>query len=143
MRHGLALAIAVCAVAWSPTTTPAQSLNDLTGALGGGKSGGPSALGGGLPDLGQTSTGNLAGVLQYCIKNKYLGGGDAASAEKSLLGKVGGASQAKKDKGFAAGAGGLLETGGGQNFSLGGDGLQQKLTDQVCDLVLEHAQSML
>ncbi|MFO1049154.1 MAG: DUF2501 domain-containing protein [Geminicoccaceae bacterium] len=143
MKHGLALAvIGACAACWSPAVSPAQSLNDLTGALGG-KGGGLSALGGGLPDLGQASTGNLAGVLQYCIKHKYLGGGDASSIEQSLMGKLGGASGAKKDKGFTSGAGGLLQTGGGKSVALGGDGLQQKVTDQVCDLVLEHAQSLL
>lgn len=144
MKHGLACAvIGACAVCWAPAVSHAQSLNDLAGALGGGKGGGLAALGGGMPDLGQASTGNLAGVLQYCIKHKYLGGGDAASVEQSLMGKLGGASGAKKDKGFTSGAGGLLDTGGGKSVDLGGEGLQQKVTDQVCDLVLEHAQSLL
>ena len=143
MKHGLAFAvIGACAVCWWPAVSYAQSLNDLTGALGGGKGGGLSALGGGLPDLGQASTGNLAGVLQYCIKHKYLGGGDA-SAGSSVLGKLTGSGKAKDDGAFKAGSGGLLETGGGDTFSLGGSGIQEKVTDQVCDLVLKHAQSLL
>ncbi len=44
---------------------------------------------------------------------------------------------------FKAGSGGMLETGGGDSFSLGGSGLQEKVTEQLCDLVLEHAQSLL
>lgn len=42
-----------------------------------------------------------------------------------------------------AGSGGKLETGSDDTFSLGGSALQEKVTDQVCDLVLEHAQSLL
>ena len=124
------------------TTVPAtaQSLNDLTGALG--KGGG--ALGGlGLPAVDQASPSNLAGVLQYCVQHKYLGGGDAKAVGQSLLGKAGGPGAAANDPGFKAGSGGLLDIGGGETFGLGGDGLQAKLTDQVCDLVLQHAKSLL
>ncbi len=118
----------------------AQSLKDLTGALGG--SGG--SLGGlGLPAVDEASPTNLAGVLQYCMTNNYLGGGDAEAVQQSLLGKLGGSGEAARDPGFEAGLGGLLDTGGGETFSLGGSGIQEKLTDEVCDLVLEHAQSLL
>ena len=37
----------------------------------------------------------------------------------------------------------MLDTGGGNSFSLGGSGIQEKVTEQVCSLVLEHAQSLL
>ncbi|MGD9509199.1 MAG: hypothetical protein AB7X49_11680, partial [Geminicoccaceae bacterium] len=93
-RHdgtSLALLALVSLLAWA-APAPAQTLNDLSGALGGAKSGGLGALGdGGLPSVDQASTGNLAGVLQYCIENNYLGGGDASSVEQSLLGKADGA----------------------------------------------------
>ena len=114
----------------------AQSLNDLTGALG--KGGG----GLGLPVVDQASPGNVAGVLEYCVKNNYLGG-DARSVQESLLGELGGVGEAEKQPGYEAGLGGLLETGGGDSFSLGGNGIQETVTEQVCDLVLEHAQSFL
>ena len=142
-QPGLVMTALALLPLWGPAPALAQSLNDLSGALGGAKGGGLGALGGQLPDVGQASTGNLAGVLEYCIKNKYLSGGSAMSVEQSLLGKAGGSAQAQKDKGFMSGAGGLLETGGGQSFNLGGDGLQKTVTDEVCDLVLQHAQSML
>ena len=140
---GLSLAVlAMAALLHSAAPASAQSLNDLTGALGG-KSGGAALGGMGLPAVDQASTSNLAGVLEYCVKNKYLGGGDAKSVEQGLMGKIGGSGKAASDKGFKAGSGGLLDTGGGESFSLGGDGIQKQVTDQVCDLVLEHAQSML
>ncbi len=115
----------------------AQSLNDLTSALG--KSGG----GLGLPMVDQAGPANVAGVLEYCVKNNYLGSGDAASVQQSLLGKLGGAEEAEKDPGYEAGLGGLLDTGGGDSFSLSGSGIQETVTEQVCDLVLEHGQSFL
>ena len=118
----------------------AQSLKDLSGALGG-ATGGAGALGT-LPSVDQASPSNIAGVLQYCVKNNYLGGADKA-AGGSLVGKLTGSGHAAKDSGFTSGSKGLLETGGGDSFGLGGDGLQAKITDQVCDLVLKHAQSLL
>lgn len=131
---------AVVLLLFTAEPATAQSLNDLTGALG--KGGG--ALGGlSLPAVDQASPSNLAGVLQYCVQHKYLGGGDAKLVGRSLLGKAGGYGTAANDPGFKAGSGGLLDTGGGQTFGLGGDGLQAKLTDQDCDLVLQHAQSLL
>ena len=67
-----ALALAALALLQSRSPTQAQSLNDLSGVLGGGKGGAV----GGLPSLDQASPSNIAGVLQYCVKNNYLGGGD-------------------------------------------------------------------
>ena len=66
-----------------------------------------------------------------------------ASVQQSLLGKLGGAGEAETDPGYEAGLGGLLDTGGGDTFNLGGSGIQETVTEQVCDLVLEHGQSFL
>ena len=126
-------------IAALPVAAPAQSLNDLSAALGGGK--GASAMGG-LPSLDEASPSNIAGVLQYCVKNNYLGGADKATGS-SLVGKLTGSGQASKDSGFQTGSKGLLDTGSGETFGLGGNGLQAKITDQVCDMVLKHAGSML
>ena len=114
--------------------THAQLLDQL-------KSAGSGLLDGGvMPSVTQASPGNLAGVLQYCVQNNYLGGGAASSVQNSLLSQVtGGGSNSS----FQAGSGGLLETGGGQNFSLGGGGLKQEIVQQVCNQVLAHAQSLL
>ena len=105
----------------------AQSLKDLSGALG-------SVTGGsgGLPSVDQASPSNLTGVLEYCLKNKYLGGGSAA-AGSSLLGKLTGSGKASDQSAYKAGSGGLLDTGGGDSFSLGGSGIKEKVTEQVCE----------
>jgi hypothetical protein len=135
-RLGMAALCALTVVQLSASSARAQSLKDLSGALGGATGGG-----GALPSVEQASPSNLVGVLQYCVKNKYLGGGDA-SMGSSVLGKLTGTGQTKDASAFKAGSGGLLETGGGQSFGLGG-GIKEKVTEQVCDLVLKHAQSLL
>ncbi len=86
--------------------------------------------------LDEAGPSNIAGVLQYCIKNNYLGGADKA-AGSSLVGKLTGSGQASKDSSFQAGSKGLLDTGGGETFGLGGSGLRK--IRSVCDMVLKHA----
>src|ERR1700744_4477088 len=48
--------------------------------------------------IGSSTIGNAAGVLQYCVKNNYLGG-DAASVKDKLLAKIPG--QKPQETGFA------------------------------------------
>jgi hypothetical protein len=114
----------------------AQLMDQLKGAAG---SGG-GLMGGGMPSVGQAGAGNTAGVLEYCIKNKYLGGGGSASVKDSLTNKLAGRTN---DSGYQQGSSGLLQTGNGQNYSLGGDGIKAQITQKVCDQVLQHAKSFL
>ena len=116
----------------------------LGGLTGGSSSGGlgdlGSALSGGSVTSGNSS--NVAGVLQFCIKNNYLGGSSASSVKDSLMSKLpGGASSS--NGGYTDGANGILDTGSGQKLSLGGDGVKQQLTKQICDKILEQGKSML
>jgi hypothetical protein len=67
-----------------------------------------------MPSLDQASPSNIAGVLQYCVKNNYLGG-DGETMGSSLVGKLTGSGKASDDKAFKAGSGGLLETGGARD----------------------------
>lgn len=125
----------------------AQLMDQLKGVAGGGQSssgGVLGALGGSLPSVGQASTSNTAGVLQYCVRNNYLSGGSAGSIKDSIVSKITGSGQGTNDSGYKAGSSGLLQTGGGQSYSLGGgDGIKQQVTHKVCDLVLQHAKSLL
>jgi Protein of unknown function (DUF2501) len=112
----------------------------LPGGLGGNTL---SGLTGGLPSVGQTGPANTAGVLQYCVQNNYLSDGVAAPAKNALLGQVPGASQSSD---FKAGSSGLLQTGNGQSFNLGGgtgSDVKSQVTHKVCDMVLQHAKSLL
>ncbi len=105
---------------------------------GGGGGGLAESLGFSMPAIGSNTVGNAAGVLQYCIKNNYLGG-DAASVKDKLLAKVTG--QKQQQSGFASGAKGLLKGGDGQtlNFKL----LSSKVKEKGCDYVLKNATRLL
>ena len=137
------LVLACAAVAASGQPAAAQLLDQLKGAAGGAQGTAGSALGGGLPAVGQASTGNTAGVLQYCIRNNYLSGGSATSVQNSLLSKVTGSGQGTNDSGYRAGSNGVLQTGNGQDYSLSGNGIKQQAAQKVCDMVLQHAKSLL
>jgi hypothetical protein len=124
-------AIAITALAAPPARAQLGNLGGLTGALGGG-----------LPSVTQADPANLAGVLQYCVQNNYLSGGVADTAKDALLAKVPGAQQSSD---FTSGSSGLLQTGNGKDYSLSGlsGDLKSQISNKVCDLVLQHAQSLL
>jgi hypothetical protein len=141
-------AIGLTTLACLPLTlhpAQAQLLDQLKGAVGSGQSGSSSALGGlggGLPSVGQASPSNIAGVLQYCVRNNYVNG-SAATVKESLLSKVTGSGQGASDSGFKAGNSGMLQTGAGQDYGLGGSGVKAQVTQKVCGMVLDHAKSLL
>jgi hypothetical protein len=138
----LALGIAGLLLA-SENPGQAQVLDQLQNRLGTGQGAAGGALGGAMPSVDNASPTNLAGVLQYCVKNNYLSGNAASSVKDSLLSKATGSSRGTTDSQFNAGNKGLLETGQGQSLSLGGGGVKDQMTHKVCDLVLQHAKSML
>jgi hypothetical protein len=135
LRLGMAAGALLALAHYSAAPARAQSLNQLTGALG--------SLGGGIPSVDQASPANIAGLLQYCVKNDYLSGDSATSAASSALDKMGASGQGTKDSGFMAGTSGLLQTGGDKTMALGGDGMKAEVTKEICDLVLKHAKSLL
>jgi hypothetical protein len=100
-----------------------------------------SALSG--QSLTASSTGNVAGVLEFCIKNNYLGGDAASSIKNALTGKLPDKAPAK-DNSYLAGAKGILQGSDGRQVELGGgNSLKEKVTRQVCDQVLSQAKSLL
>jgi hypothetical protein len=113
-------------------TGPSGSLGNL-GSIG-------SALSG--QSLSAGSTGNVAGLLEFCLKNNYLGGKDASSVKDKLMGKLSGGT-AQSDDGYTEGAKGLLKSSDGKQLDLSGGGLKAQASKQVCDKVLAQAKSML
>jgi hypothetical protein len=152
IRTGRALAAGVLiGLSLSATVANAQ-LGDMlkqagsgatqnSGGLAGNLGGLGGALGGGGSSLMPSSLGNVAGVLQFCIQNQYLGGGSASSVKDRLMGKLGGNPQS--DSGFTSGSSGILDAGNGKTLDLSGAGFKQQLTQQVCDKVLTRAKSLL
>jgi hypothetical protein len=134
----------VCAAAitlsFACSTASAQDLGNIGGKLGGG-------LGNALPGGGQSgSMGNVAGILQYCVKNNYLGGDSGASGiAGKLLGKTQGGSS---NSDYLSGAKGILHGSNGQTTDLnsvggGNSDLKSKLTTKACGVVLNQGKSFL
>ncbi|AOY91177.1 hypothetical protein BKK79_04600 [Cupriavidus sp. USMAA2-4] len=143
--HRAAMAVLLGAALLAAGSAQAQ-LGDLLNKAGGGSSSGTGSLGnlGGAlsgQSLVSGSTGNVAGLLEFCIKNNYLGGNAASSVKNSLMGKLGGS--AGSDSGYSSGAKGILDSGNGQQLDLSGGGLKAEMTKQVCDKVLAQGKSLL
>ncbi|MDP9895462.1 hypothetical protein J2W32_004560 [Variovorax boronicumulans] len=97
-----------------------------------------SNLGFKMPAIGSSTIGSAAGVLQYCVKNNYLGG-DAASVKDKLLAKITG--QKQQEKNFESGAKGLLKGGDGKTLNM--KILSSKVKEKACDYVLKNATSLI
>lgn len=99
------------------------------------------------------NTGNVAGIVEFCVKNNYLSGDAAGGIKDKLLGKLGGADQSAEDKaGYEDGAMGLLKTSDGETVDLADAGaaggvdagsLKAKVTEKACSAVLDQAKSLL
>ncbi|MBS0342812.1 MAG: DUF2501 domain-containing protein [Proteobacteria bacterium] len=129
------LAASACAAL---TFAQAQSLDSLKG-LAGGAGGSLSSLGG----VSSGSMGNAAGIIEYCLKNKYLGGSGVSQVKDGLLGKMpGGQAAAQKDSGYLDGAKGLITGSDGKKTDLT-SGMTDSIKKQACELVLKQGQSFL
>ncbi|BAN26690.1 DUF2501 domain-containing protein [Caballeronia insecticola] len=115
-------------------------LNQKGDSAGGGLGSLSGLTGGSLSSLTSSSTSNVAGVLEFCIKNNYLGGG-ASSVKDGLMSKLGGS--ASSDGGYTDGSKGILDSGGGNKVDLSGGGLKEQVTKQVCDKILAQGKSLL
>ena len=118
-----------------------DQLKEKAGEATSSQGGGGSSLGNlgfKMPAIGAGTMGNAAGVLQYCVKNNYLGG-DAASVKDKLLAKITG--QKPQETGFASGAKGLLKGGDGHTLNM--KLLSSKVKTKACDYVLKNATSLI
>lgn len=102
----------------------------------------PGVPGLSLPGMSADTAGNAAGVLQYCVKRKYLGGDAVASLGNKLLASQGLSAPAKaqKDPGYQSGLKGVLQGSDGKSFSF--DSVPDSIKDQACDLVLKNASAL-
>ena len=118
------------------------SLKDLAGKAAGSTGSGGSSLGS-LGSLQSGSMGNAAGIIEYCLKNKYLSGSGVSQVKDGLLGKMpGGQPAAQKDSGYLDGAKGLITGSDGKKTDLT-SGLTEPIKKQACELVLKQGQSFL
>lgn len=121
-----------------PTTKDAST----TGKAATGLAGVSGIPGLSLPGMSADTASNAAGVLQYCVKRKYLGGDAVASLGNKLLASQGLSTPAKaqQDAGYQSGLKGILQ-GEGKPFSF--DSVPDSIKDQACDLVLKNASSLI
>lgn len=97
-----------------------------------------------MPSLDSVGTGNVTGVLKYCMKNKYLGSDSpAAKVSDKLTGLLGGEEKASQDKGYAEGLKGILGGNSDSKLDLSSSSLKDKVTNKVCDKVMEYGSSLL
>lgn len=96
-----------------------------------------------LPAISEKTAGNAAGVLQYCVKRKYLSADAVDSVKGKLLAKVGlqSATQQTQDSSYQSGLKGLLQGGDGKTLNL--DAISGKVKDKACDYVLDNATSLI
>lgn len=93
--------------------------------------------------LASGSASNAAGIVEYCLKNNFLGADAAASVKDKLMEKVtGGGDNDKAD--YADGVKGLVRTGADQPVDIGKLGeMKKSLTKKACESVLDHAKAFL
>ncbi|HUA80228.1 MAG TPA: DUF2501 domain-containing protein [Dyella sp.] len=130
-----ATALALCLACGAAS---AQGLGNLGGKFGG--------MLGGNGSMSSGSMGNVAGLLQYCVKNNYLGGDSGASGIASkLLGKTQGGSS---NSDYQSGLSGMLKGSDGHTTDLsnvggGNSDLKSKITTKACDVVLKQGQKFI
>ncbi|RUL77740.1 DUF2501 domain-containing protein [Dyella choica] len=142
-KSGTAILVTAAATAlalgFACTAASAQDLGNLGGKLGG-------MLGGSNGSMSSGSIGNVAGLLQYCVKNNYLGGDSGASGlAGKLLGKTDGGSG---NADYQSGLGGILKGSNGKSTDLsnvggGNSDLKSKITTKACDIVLKQGQKFI
>jgi len=132
MKSKRYFSLMLAAAAAASAVAVAQDMGSLKGLAGGMD----------VSSLASGSAGNAAGVVEYCMKNNFLGG-DAAGVKDQLMGKVNAGGE--KDKAdYADGAKGLLKTGDGKSVDIGKiGGMKESVTKKACSSVLDHAKSLL
>jgi hypothetical protein len=125
-KHCSILILVLLGGSFFPAT--AQSLPSIPGA---------SSLMKGVPNLSAISPGNAAGVLNYCVKNKVIGGSNATNTLGSLMKKP----NITSASGYSAGQAGNLLPGNGQKLSL--DQVPAPVKTQACNAVLKQAPKLL
>lgn len=90
----------------------------------------------GLPSLDSSVTGNVAGTLQYCVKNNYLSADAASGVKDKLLAKVPG-----QGDDYKKGEQGVLAGSDGKTMDI--KSISSKLRRKACDQVLNSAKSLI
>ena len=98
-----------------------------------------------LSSITSGSTGNAAGIIEYCMKNNYLSGDSASSVRDQLMGKItsSGDQPAQSNPDYINGSRGIVSGSAGQNVDLSMAGMKASAVKKVCETILEQGRSML
>jgi hypothetical protein len=134
--------IAVAILSGSLAAQGLDQLKDITGGSGLGDA--ASSLGS-LSSITSGSTGNAAGIIEYCVKNNYLSGGSASSVKDQLMKKMTSSRDqpAESNPDYISGARGIVTGSSGQSVDLSMAGLKGKAVKKACEKILDQAKSML
>lgn len=105
-----------------------------------------SLLAGGSQSLAANSMPNVAGVFEYCVKQKLVNATDPQNIKNKLMDKLGlSTPQEQTEKpGYLDGLSGLLNTRDGQQLNLNtlsNSALGQKVKNKACNIVLDQSLS--
>ena len=122
MRPHLIIAAVVCLAA---SGAHGQGMPRLPGGVGG------------LPNISGIGLPNVAGVLGYCAKNRFLGGSGVSTLVEGLANKPG----VKSSPDYTSGMAGNIIPGSGGPVSL--ESLPSNLKTQACEMVLDQGTKLL
>ncbi len=96
-----------------------------------------------LSSITSGSTGNAAGIIDYCVKNNYLEGGSTSSVRDQLIGKIapGGNRSVQSNPDYIKGSQGIVSGAGDVDLSLAG--MKGAAAKKACEKILEQGKSML
>ena len=142
-RHPLLLSCGIGFAVFSGTLA-AQGFDPLKDITGSGLGGAASSLGS-LSSITSGSTGNAAGIIEYCMKNNYLSGDSASSVKDQLMGKITGSGDQspQSESDYIKGSQGIVSGSGGQSMDLSMAGMKGAAVEKVCERILEQGKSML
>ena len=142
-RHPLLLSCGIGFAVFSGTLA-AQGFDQLKDITGSGLGGAASSLGS-LSSITSGSTGNAAGIIEYCMKNNYLSGDSASSVKDQLMGKITGSGDQspQSESDYIKGSQGIVSGSGGQSVDLSMAGMKAGAVKKACETILEQGKSML
>ena len=142
-RHPLLLSCGIGFAVFSGTLA-AQGFDPLKDITGSGLGGAASSLGS-LSSITSGSTGNAAGIIEYCMKNNYLSGDSASSVKDQLMGKITGSGDQspQSESDYIKGSQGIVSGSGGQSLDLSMAGMKAGAVKKACETILEQGKSML
>ena len=139
-RHRLLLSCGIGFAVFSGAVA-AQGFDQLKNITG-------SGLGDAVPSVESLSitsgsTGNAAGIIDYCVKNNYLEDGSTSSVKEGLMGKIapGEDQRPQSNPDYIKGSQGIVSGTGDVDLSLAG--MKGAAAKKACEKILEQGKSML